>query len=329
MSLDISGKHILLLGIGFYDYETAISKELCRRGAKIYFIDAVYKSFLKKVLLRLNRHLLQKIASRYLLNQIARQPKEIDYVIIIKGDALQEEHISLLKGKYSNAKMLLYLWDSINRISNSELLLKNFDRILTFDRVDAINYNLVFRPLFYRYEICKNETCSFDYDISFIGCMHSDRYKILHRLKKIFEQDDIKYKFIIYTNISSYFIARYIKKSIDKRDSNLFVFKPVSFAEYTEISLKSKVILDLPHPLQKGLTMRSIESVGFKRKLLTTNVDIRNYPMIDAHNYALLDNKELLFDYSVFDGAYICGEQDYKFSLCSFVNDLLLNIECK
>ena len=153
MSLDISGKHILLLGIGFYDYETAISKELCRRGAKVFFIDAVYKSFLKKILLRVSRHLLQKIASNYLLNQIAKQSEDIDYIIIIKGDALREEHISLLKRKYPNTRMLLYLWDSINRISNSELLLKSFDRILTFDRVDAIKNNLVFRPLFYRNEI--------------------------------------------------------------------------------------------------------------------------------------------------------------------------------
>lgn len=325
MGIDISGKDILLLGIGFYDYEKAIIDELSKRGANVFFIDTVYKSFLKKILLRLAHKWLRKIESDYLLKEILKQPSTIDYIIIIKGDALREKHIALLKKKYPYAKMLLYLWDSLIRIGNSELLLKNFDKILTFDRVDAINYGLIFRPLFYRKcigSLNADKFSGFKYDISFVGYMHSDRYKILHQLKNEFEKQHVRYKFVLYANRSSYFIYRYVKKVISKDDSDFFVFKPISYKKYSEISLSSKVILDLPHPLQNGLTMRSIEAIGFRRKILTTNSDIQNYSIIDKRNYAVFDSKNVKIDYNKFMGDYVYKEEDNHFSLGSFVDDL-------
>lgn len=326
MNLDISGKRILLLGIGFYDYETAISEELCRRGAKVLFIDAVYKSFLKKILLRVSRHLSQKMASNYLLNQIAKQPKDMDYIIIIKGDVLREEHISLLKRKYPNTRILLYLWDSINRISNSELLLKSFDRILTFDRVDAIKYNLVFRPLFYREYMVLNTPENGKYNISFIGWMHSNRYEILHKLKLEFEAHGIRYKFVLYTSRLSYYINRYIKRVISQDDSDFFVFKPISYDRYIQISQDSDVILDLSHPLQNGLTMRTIEAIGLRKKILTTNADIKQYPMIDRTNYEIIDPMNMDVNYHIFRREYVKSENDFYFSLSNFIDDIILAV---
>lgn len=314
-------RSILVIGIGFYDYENAIVNELKKTYAKVYYLNAVYNSLLKKVLLRLSNRLLKKVEASYLCKQISNLPNDIDDILIIKGESFEEQHIHLLKKKYCQANFCLYLWDSLNRIKNASLLLREFKNIYTFDGKDALQYNLKLRPLFYR----KSEsTCDKDckYDISFVGWMHSQRYEILHNLKKQFLERNITYKFVLYTSRFSYYINRYIRKCISKEDRDLFVFHPISYNDYVSISLSSKVILDLAHPLQTGLTMRTIEAIGFNKKLITTNKDIFNYPMIDANNYTVMDINSCNVDYSIFERAYVNSNISY-FSLKTFINELI------
>lgn len=314
-------RSILVIGIGFYDYEDAIVNELKKTHVNVYYFNAVYNSLLKKILLRLSNRLLKKVEASYLCKQISNLPNDIDDILIIKGESFEKQHIHLLKKKYSHANFCLYLWDSLNRIKNASLLLCEFDNIFTFDRKDTLQYNLKFRPLFYRKsESTCDQVCK--YDISFVGSMHSKRYEILHNLKKQFLEKNITYKFVLYTTHFSYYINRYIRKCISKEDRDLFVFHPISYQDYESISLSSKVILDLAHPLQTGLTMRTIEAIGFHKKLITTNKDIVNYPMIDANNYVVLDINSCNVDYSIFERAYANGNISY-FSLQNFVSELV------
>lgn len=314
-------KSILVIGIGFYDYENAIIDELKKRYFKVYYINAVYNSILKRILLHLSNNLSKKVEATYLRKKILNLPNDIDDILIIKGENFEEQHIQLLKKKYSQANICLYLWDSLNRIRNASLLLRNFDNIFTFDRKDAIRYNLKLRPLFYRNNEC---VCNKDYkyDISFIGWMHSQRYEILHKLKKQLNEQNIKYKFVLYTGKLSYFINRYIRKKIKKEDKDLFVFHPISYHDYLSISLSSKVILDIAHPLQSGLTMRTIEAIGLNKKILTTNPDIINYPMINKDNYVVLDMDNIIIDQSIFDKSSKYNATAY-FSLSAFVDEIL------
>lgn len=313
-------RNILLIGIGFYDYERIIVEELQKRYAKVYYINAVYQSAVKKVLAYFSTTLVKKLESKYLQKELLKLPNDINDILIIKGDKFEEDHIRILKNRYNKANICLYLWDSLNRIDNAALLLREFDNILTFDRKDSIKYNLKFRPLFYR-EVRENNMDN-QYDVSFIGWMHSNRYKILHELKMNFEKHNLNYRFILYSGKISYLINRYIKKIICKEDSSFFIFKPIPYNEYISISSNSKVILDLSHPLQSGLTMRTIEAIGLKKKILTTNVDIKNYPMLNKKNYQILFQPNLFIDYSFFSDSYVDDSNSY-FSLKSFIEEIL------
>ncbi|EEX2831637.1 glycosyltransferase, partial [Escherichia coli] len=39
--------------------------------------------------------------------------------------------------------------------------------------------------------------------------------------------------------------------------------------------------IDIHHPSQHGLTMRTIEAVGLNKKIITTNADIKKYDFYD------------------------------------------------
>ena len=55
-----------------------------------------------------------------------------------------------------------------------------------------------------------------------------------------------------------------------------------------EVMMASKAIIDLPHPDQSGLTIRSIEALGLKKKLITTNVNILKYDFYHPANIMLI-----------------------------------------
>lgn len=319
--MSVADKNILLLGLGFYDYEKAILDGLSKRFANAYYVSLKYQSLVGRILAHISPSLLRQIESDFVTKQIRKSPQNIDYVIIIKGEYLTEKHIVLLKQKYPSAKFLLYLWDSLANISNSSLLLEKFDNIYTFDRIDSIKYDLRFRPLFYRKSYEHEERLN-KYDISFVGIMHSERYQILHRLKKEFDKHNIKYKFCLYTGKYTYIIHRYIKKTIDKDDGDFFIFKKMTYAQYLDLSLSSKIILDLAHPLQSGLTMRTIEAIGMKKKILTDNKDIIHYAMWNDRNYQVFDAKRPVIDFSFFSSEYVNDDLSY-FSLDSFLDELI------
>ena len=92
-------KSILVIGIGFYDYENAIIDELKKRYFKVYYINAVYNSILKRILLHLSNNLSKKVEATYLRKKILNLPNDIDDILIIKGENFEEQHIQLLKKK--------------------------------------------------------------------------------------------------------------------------------------------------------------------------------------------------------------------------------------
>ena len=51
----------------------------------------------------------------------------------------------------------------------------------------------------------------------------------------------------------------------------------------------SRCILDAPQAGQSGLTIRSIECLGAKRKIITTNSDIRFYDFYNENNILIFD----------------------------------------
>lgn len=323
--IDINGKRILLIGIDFYDYEKSIIKVLEEKGAIVFYFSSYLTDVKCRVFQRMGlRSFARRRKSNIITDRIKSQPSDIDYIIIIKGDNFEKEHILQLKEKYPKSPMLLYLWDSLIRLENKDLLLSSFDNIATFDRIDSITYGLKFRPLFGR-NINKVKRQKYDYCISFVGGDHSIRYNLLHKLKNILNDKSLKYKFILSTGKFNLFVNRYIKGVISKDDLDIFSTHQIPYSDFLEISQKSNVILDIAHPLQSGLTMRTIETLCMGKKILTTNKDIINYDFPSSLYRVIDENKiEIPFDFLT---TSLREEETWfdtrTFTIESFVEDLL------
>lgn len=325
--VDLKDKSILFLGIGFYDYDNCIITELKTRGAHITYVKTVPDEVLPRALNRIGcKKIATRLVSRKLYNKLYSIQENFDYIFIIIGDNLNKRHLQLLKSRNAKSKFILYLWDDIKRVPNYNVLAAYCDNIFTFDANDSEVYGLRLRPLFFR--ISKNVS-NFDsktrkYDYSFVGWNHSIRYDYIHRIRKELDKVGLSYKFILLTRPWLYLWDIFVNRAIFKEDKEIFLFRSMPYNEYIKVTQESKIVIDIPYPSQKGLTIRTIESFALGKKVLTTNDSVTKYNF-PTNSYCLLDGRIEDFDF-----AYPLNDIDINvdmkmFSIHSFIDDLFGN----
>lgn len=292
-------KKILFIAPNFFGYYKEVIKELQKCNCEVdYFCDAPSNTNISKALSRLNRNIIKFSMNKYFHKEIIPviSKKKYDYVFIIIGMTFSffPKMIKEIKEKNKDAKFIMYQWDGEKNISFVNEIHNYFDYIYTFDRGDCEkNKKYSFLPLFYtrNYEnVGKRKNVIFEYDVSYIGTAHPQKLlmvnKMSEQLKDIFKRQYIyhympsRFKFIYHKLTSKEY------KGVKLSDLKL---KKVPLEKTMEIFEKSKCIFDAPQKGQTGLTIRTIECLGAKRKIITTNKDIKNYDFYNENNIYIYD----------------------------------------
>jgi len=319
---DLKGKRVLFIGIGFYDYDEHITRKIENLGGVVDY-KRYYPtlSFIQKVFKKIIRNE-DEIIENYFKNLFRNLKDYYDYVLVIKGDKIPDFFYKAIREKYK-CPFILYQWDSIRRVDNFDNTKKYFDRILTFDRLDSIKYGYEFRPLFYKDIYLSNDENKKEYDLFFSGFLHSDRYEIVKNILKNYK--NIKFKYHLFSHWF-YFLIQQInrfKKSKTFYNKNLISFKSISELENKEFMAKSKAILDIHHPEQSGLTIRTIESLAIGNKIITTNEDIKNYEFYNPKNILIIDRDNIQIPLYFFEKNESFTNEDKKiYSLEQWVLDV-------
>lgn len=332
--LELKNKKILLFCPRFFNYENEIKKELENQGAVVdYFDERFGNSSVSKIVIRLQINcLLSLLSKKYYTNIINNQLQtNYDYIFFINAETILPETLKRLKNIYSNSKFILYMWDSIKNKPRTKELLEYFDKVYSFDKKDTfINKKINFLPLFYIDSYSVKIEPKFLYDISFVGTIHSDRFKILNHLKKECKDKNIKYYFyLFFQNKNLILLKKLIDKNLKGLTSKDITNKKLTHKEIEDISNNSKAIIDIQSPNQSGLTMRTFEiALGLRKKLITTNENIKEYDFYNSNNILIVDRKNIKIDYDFFQKKYInLDEEIYKkYTLKNWLKTIL-NIE--
>ena len=317
----LKGKKILFIGIGFYDYEFTIRESLEKYGAIVDFYleqpNYLLKSLYGKIIVKLQyQKKIIEIHHKKILNET--KSKKYDIVFVLKGENLTTDFIETLRFQQSSAIFIMYQWDSLNRVSNAFEMIPYFNKVYSFDRIDCEKYDrLEFRHLFFRES--KNEKISdYKYDLVFIGWLHADRMELIKEIENICKTKNIKTFIYLFTGVKTY-INFLLKKYIQ----NLHI-KPLDYNKVSDYHNSTRVILDLPHPLQKGLTMRTNEAIGANKKLITTNQDIKNYDFYNEENIYILDKEDIEIRNDFFKKPYKKISKDIKngYSLDTWIENI-------
>tara|TARA_Y100000766_G_scaffold247221_1_gene228223 strand:+ start:110 stop:1096 length:987 start_codon:yes stop_codon:yes gene_type:complete len=325
----INNSKILYIGPKFFGYEVEIQKTIKSLGGDVdFFDDRPKNTFLVKVLIRLKlKFFLTTIINNYYSNIFKKiSKKKYDYVLIIAPETLDYKKLAKLKKIQPYSKFILYMWDSFSN-KNSFNTIRLFDKIISFDSRDAKKYNLNFLPLFYikDYEFVNEDVEDFKFDLCITATAHSDRYAIADKLRKqLSDYGLIMFSYFFLPSKIIYWARKIFLKKYAYGHIKNFSFSFLTQKEIIKIIEQSKVVLDINHPLQYGLTSRCLEALGANRKLITTNENIKEYDFYDESNIRVIDRKNPIIDREFFDSKYIKPKKEIyqKYS----IKNWLINI---
>jgi hypothetical protein len=322
-----TSKRALLIAPQFFGYEHEIVAELTRQGMQVDTLpDRPFHTPFMKAVMRFSPELGgRQAADRYFAGRVLALGRN-DYaiILIIQGEGVTSRTLRMLRGNYPKARMIFYTWDSIANKPFSERNLSHYDRCSTFDPVDANKYGMGFRPLFFSPGFDRPGATTYSYDLSFIGTVHSDRYRIVHALASQLPPDTKSFIYLYLQAPWMYFLRRIFTNTLDGAKRDEFRFAPLSKDIVQAIFFGSRAVLDVEHPSQVGATMRTFETLGSRRKMITTNASLRNYDFYNPQNIQIVDRTSpvLARDFLKTPYAPIPEEVRSRYSIQKWVHDV-------
>ena len=330
-------KHeVLLIAPLFFDYYKEIIKELENLNYQVtYICDAPSNSNISKAIGRINKNLLKYSTEKYYSEKVLPviQNKRYEICILVAGMtfAFTPEMIDEIRKMNPRARFVMYQWDSEKNLPYSTKIHRFFDAVYSFDLNDCARCPLYkFLPLFYTrlYEkIGKEECTEYMYDCLYVGTAHPKKYyeinqmaqalKIVMPRQFIYHYMPSRLKYIYH----KVFAAEYKNAKYSEFNAN-----KLSVNEMEKLIRQTKCMIDAPQAGQTGLTIRTMECLGAKRKLITTNAEIKKYDFYNEANiYVFEENKPINLNSAFFTEPYkqLDTAVYEKYTLRSWIQTLL------
>lgn len=314
-------RRVLLISFPFHSYPEAICSTLVEDGVDCRFIQVERPPFLSRLMLALNmKEYDNPIAASNVRSCL--QSFCPNQIIVINAQSVTKSIADTISN-YSHCDKRLYLWDSARDSPRLSSVTNIFDKVFTFDPFDADLYGYKYRPLFYTKTASRDEGVP---GCSFVGISHSCRHEVLMNLAAQLDSAGYPYEFYEMLRGKSQFIFhRFIKKDIGKSSIGEFRYRCLPAKETYEIMCRYSTVIDIEKRDQAGLTMRSIESIGARRKLITTNSHVVDYDFYRYGNVCVInrDNPVLDLDF-LRQPFYELPDEIYsRYSIKQFARDLI------
>lgn len=200
--------------------------------------------------------------------------KNYDVIIVFDcsfttGDEYELNYI--LNKASDKTRLIYYHWN----IVDTNISIKNTFNIprwehCTFDFNDSKKYNMHFVDTFYVDIYEHKNQAIIKRDLFYIGIDKKERRAFVNKLKDYCESINLNSMFYIV-------------------DSVLFGNTKISYNKVIEYVKSSKCIVEIQKPSQTGLTLRALESLFFKKKLITNNQSIVNYKFFNQNNILIVN----------------------------------------
>lgn len=289
----LAGRRILLIAVRFFGYEREIIAELERRGAEVdYLPDRPFNTPLQTAISRYARPVVLPAAYRFYRRGLrALGNKDYTDVFVINGQTVPKRLMRELRAELPRARFIFYIWDSMHNKPKAQEILPFFDDCISFDPQGARDYGMRLRPLFFAPGFDRPLTGegNLRWDLSFIGTAHSDRYRIVAALDRTLALDVRRYWYLYLQAPWVFALQRSLNPNFRGARRSDFRFAPLAGVEVQDVFRGSRAILDVEHPRQAGLTMRTFEALGAGKKLVTTNAGVRDAEFYDPANIHVID----------------------------------------
>lgn len=298
-AIQLVGRRVLFAAPRFFGYDDDIVDELERRGATVVRIyDRPFATPLMTAATKVAPALIARTALPH-YRAVLETEESFDLILVINGQTLSSVFLEDIRRHSPRAPRLLYIWDSLDNRGSIIPNLSRYDRVLGFDRVDTQRYGFGYRPLFFVPAFGDTDDAAgmeLGYEISFIGTAHSDRAAIVHTLDATLGPDVRRFWYLF---LQAPWVRRYYalkNRAFARVPASRFHYLPIAKAEVGRVFRRSQAILDIEHPLQRGLTMRTFETIGAGKKLVTTNANVVNEEFYHPDRVLVIDRSRPQID---------------------------------
>lgn len=321
----------LLISPTFFDYASQIQHAIERKGMECFLVDEKpSNNAVAKIIIRVAGQ--KKCIQHFLFKNLKRKINSLnvsafEYIIIIKGECISTEFMLWIKEKYKESKIIFYAWDSIKNYPHVKQFLPLFDQCFTFDNKDALNFSeLQHLPLFYSPHYKKSDLIPKADRISFIGSYHSDRFHVLKRISEKYGRDyDLQFTLYFPSVVILMLCLLKNLKYLSKYKDIKFTLKSIPTEKIVSEYNISQAVIDIHHPNQNGLTMRAIELLPLRRKIITTNVSVQSYLFYNVNNICVIDRDDPVIDNVFINSSFSYLQDDFtiSYSIDSWASKLL------
>jgi hypothetical protein len=247
------------------------AKEVNKNGVRT---DQVYKKRMSQSkILRIFRRLNLETKIPFIDYLIGDWKKEINNYqnIIIQASKESVPVVKYIKNNYPNIRIIVWYWNPVEKTVPCEL----FDtEVWSFDMEDCKKFSLKYNTSFY----FKSITLQHEKEVIDCFFLGGDKGRINDLLmieKKMINQ-----------GIHPYL---HITKTSDSGEQYSEIYKPrISYMNALSILGRSKAIIDYVSSNQVGLTLRPLEAIFLKKKLITNDVSITNRDFYCKDNIFIL-----------------------------------------
>jgi hypothetical protein len=285
---------LMLICPPFFGYDRAIADAAAAQGHEVTVLDAraatgtVYKAALK-----LFPMLTKSLTQARFVDRFAAidDPAKIDQILVVKGDGMTAKTICSLRALMPKARLTVYLWDALRNMPGMGPIFELADRVFSFDEQDCNAFGWSYLPLFARVAVTDPLSAverPAMWDWSFIGSLHSDRHRVLRAMVAAHPQH--RYMVHCYVQNEVVKLVRALgDPGILSRRPPLLSSQVMGYARYQEVVRQSRAVVDIEHPSQTGMTMRTIEALLNGKKLITTNAAVMNSSLYHFSRVAIID----------------------------------------
>ncbi|QDR82016.1 hypothetical protein [Sporomusa termitida] len=212
--------------------------------------------------------------------------------VIIFDAPIWIKNIEYIVSRFKDFRIVFWFWNIVKDQNTISAIKKSCNNIYTFDKNDAEKHQFKYHPQFTWIDKPVNSSI-IENDIFFVG-RNKGRLAFLEKIYKICTDKEIKAKFYIVKDDKKDF-----SKTIELKD------EPITYNDVIQEINRSKCILDINQSGQSGLTLRALEALFLKKKLITNNKDLVNYDFFKAENIQFLDEKSFFINRRFIDGKFL------------------------
>jgi len=324
---------VLLICPVFFSYHMSIAEELRSRGFNVlWWDDRPTTTSAYKLLLRLFPRWVAKLSDRFYVSRIRsldqQQITTLRHVLVIKGEALSKRSVARMRQAWTRPKFTFYLWDGVENSRGAQAIAPLFDVVATFDPLDARRFGWEHRPLFARpaavSSVVGSTPSAMRYDWSFIGTLHSDRFRVVQRLMRAHSTPHVfAFGYLPGKLIST--LRHLIDWGMWRPGAMRLSTQSMPATEVRQVADASRAIVDVEHPRQRGLTMRTIETLIAGHKLITTNTHIRDSDLYDEGRVCIIERARPRVTEEFLASSFppIPLWQRQRYSLAGWIDELL------